>query len=99
MARFLAISSADARIHAELHPVHAAHLATLDTFSRALVAELQLPANARFGVEDVANMISALLLGFAGLAAVTENAETLARAMRAFESLILGRLVGAADAT
>lgn len=94
MARFLTISSADARIHTELHPVHEAHLAVLNTFSRALVDGLPMPAAARFGAEDVANMISALLLGFAGLAAVTENTETLARAMRAFESLTLGQLVG-----
>ena len=93
MARFLATSNADARTHAELHAVRDAHVATLNGFSRTLVADLLVPAAAGFGADDVANMIAALLLGFAGLADLADDTETLARAMRAFEGLVLGQLI------
>jgi AcrR family transcriptional regulator len=97
MARFLATSNADARTHAELHAVRAAHVATLNGFSRTLIADLPVPATAGFGADDVANMIAALLLGFAGLADLAEDTETLARAMRAFEGLVLGQLITAPE--
>lgn len=92
LARFLATSNADARHNPELHEILLAHVARVRSFSIGVAHDAVAVGAGGVDADDVANMISALLLGFAGLADMAESTQALTRAMRAFELLVRGDL-------